>query len=175
MTLKHINILAFFSILLIAFYFIIKKFRPMILIKDAFRSALSKFSEPIVRNCERLYRLETNNFKSNQFLKTFSPGMEKFGNNFPYGWQSLDNALWKSHPLLAPVGALPFCENRTGKTKWFLKFPSAKAAVYTVCTFLQLHNNNPGRWYSLSLTSQATYNTNVAKFKTDIVDEILKT
>ncbi len=125
---------------------------------------LSQFYSPdILKNMERIFRLETSHFKSKQFLATYSAGMEKFSDYYPFGWKTLDNIFWKKFPEYAPKTFVPFTENRTGKTKYFLKFPSLFASMITMCEFLKHYGNNPGRWYSLKPEKQKIYNESINK------------
>lgn len=120
---------------------------------------------------EKIYRLETNHFKSGQFKGTFSPGMEKFDDTFPYGWNTINKVVWSSVPAAKPIGFLPYTENGTGKTKYFLKFPSLLAAMTTVAGFIKYYNT-PARWYSTKADAQARYLSSLNKIKTPLTDEI---
>jgi hypothetical protein len=132
----------------------------------------NKFGGNIAKNVERIYRLETNHFKSGQFQNTYSPGMESFANAYPYGWNTISNIFWNNYPIHAPVGFYSGKEGKTGKTKIFLKFPSLLSAMYTIAYFLQHYNNNPGRWYSTKTESQNRYNKSINKIKTPLYDSI---
>lgn len=141
-------------------------------IEKTVKKALRFFSPEIVKNAERIYRLETNHFKSSQFKGTFSPGMEKASNVYPYGWTSLANSIWKSNPEYRPIDTKTYTENRTGIKKTFLKFPTFEAAFFTLCAFLKIFNNNPGRWFSTDTNQQSMYNEKIASIKAKIYDEI---
>lgn len=158
---------------IIILYLVLTKLRPMILIKSAIKQALQEFDPDIVQNAERIYRLETNHFKSGQFKGTWSPGMEKFGDTYPYGWNTLNKVFWSKYPEYRPSGFKPFTENATGKTKYFLVFPSFKAAFYTLCGFLVHYGNNPGRWFSLDTNQQQAYNAKIVKFTPTLTNENL--
>jgi len=142
------------------------------IIKKAFKYALSIYPRSIVENAERIFRLETNHFKSKQFEGTFSAGMEKFSDNFPYGWKTINNIFWEKNPAYKPIGFKKFIENQTGKTKYFLKFPSFLASLLTLCAFLDYYNNNPGRWFSTNPVSQNNYNVSIKKIKPYYTNEI---
>lgn len=137
----------------------------------AVKKALTMYPRAIVENAERIFRLETNHFKSGQFLGTLSPGMEKFGNIYPYGWNTVHTIIWKNSPQYAPIGFETFTENRTGIKKTFLKFPNMTASLITVCAFLQYYNNVPGRWFSTNANQQATYNKSIAGITPKITNE----
>jgi len=80
-------------------------------ISNAFSKALKSFEKGIVQNAERIFRLETANFTSFQFLGTYSPGMEAVSLTYPYGWFSLATSIWKTHPEYKPSGIISFNEN----------------------------------------------------------------
>lgn len=132
----------------------------------------NKFGSDIAKNVERMYRLETNHFKSGQFSHTYSPGMESFGDEYPYGWHTLSEIFWNKYPIHAPVGFYSGVEGKTGKTKTFLKFPALISGMYTLAYFLKNYSNNPGRWYSTNKDSQSKYNESLNKIKTPIYDTI---
>lgn len=159
-------------IFIFVFIFIIKKNKKMNDIKEVIKKAIKMFKPGVVKNAEKIFRLETNHFRSGQYLGTFSPGMEKFSALYPYGWKSL-KPFWNKFPEYAPFDFLPFIENRTGKTKFFLKFKTLEAAFLTLCFFLEINNNNPGRWYALDKNMQDEYNNKIANFKALTYEEII--
>ncbi|MFA5297624.1 MAG: hypothetical protein WC389_05385 [Lutibacter sp.] len=168
---KGLQIVLIIVLLLIGVYFFIKKFMPMMAMKFALTNALRKFSRNIVENVERIYRHETAHFQSVQFLGTFSPGMEKFSETYPYGWNSL-KPFWDKNPSCKPIGFKHFIENGTGKIKYFLKFASPTGGVMTLAYFLETHQNNPGRWFSLEIDKQIKYTNMILKIKPIYTNEI---
>jgi hypothetical protein len=119
-------------------------------------------------------RWETAHFKSGQFALTYSPGMEIPDGikKFPYGWTSLAK-FWEANPKFAPVGWVSMNEN-AGKTAddnidRFIKFPTFKAALFTLCERLKKLGNNAGGWYSNDLTLQAEYEDKLRTVKNRFV------
>jgi len=150
-----------FIILLIVIIltFTVWKMKPILDIKAAFIKAKNDYELDVVVNAEKIFRLETNNFLSNQFTGTFSPGMEPAGDNvltYPYGWTSL-KSFWDNYPDYKPIGIKTYTENGTGIKKPFIQFPSPEAAVYMLCEKLTLNGNNPGAWFSTDAALQASY------------------
>lgn len=145
--------------------------KPSIDFKAALKYALKYYPVKILRNAEKIFRLESANFTSGQFVKTFSPGMEKFSDSYPYGWHSL-RIFWDENLDFKPIGLEKFTENGTGKTKYFIKFKSVTAGLMTLCYFLSLHENNAARWFSTNADSQKVYNDKLAKIKTPFTDEL---
>ena len=52
-----------------------------------------QFGPEIAKNVERIYRLETRNFTSGQYLRGRSAGQEAAGDSFPWGWESMRTLL----------------------------------------------------------------------------------
>jgi hypothetical protein len=132
-------------IILIAFFLItLKKDTNMI---ETIKKALRLYSRGVVNNAEKIFRLETNHFKSLQFQKTFSAGMQATGLLFPYGWSSLKR-FWNTTPQYKPIGTEMMQDNQTKKTVSFVKFPTFEAAFISLCEILQKRNNNAGAYFS---------------------------
>ena len=152
---------------LIAF-FIIKKFIPKITplaSGNSFDKILNeikaKYGLDIAKRVEQIYRLETANFTSKQFLETHSAGMMKFSDRFPYGWVTINNIFWWSNPEYAPIGTKAFIEGKGldetgGGMKEFLIFKDLKSAMLTLAEFIKYYGN-AGRWYSTDLSKQNLY------------------
>lgn len=141
-----------------------KKVIPMLSASQALKKALLSYDTSIVENCEKIFRLETNNFLSGQFTGTFSPGMEPASGvtKFPYGWTSL-KSFWVNNPTYSPIGLKTYTENGTGIKKPFIQFPSVEAAIFTLCEKLYLNGNNPGAWFSNDPAAQLTYEAKLDK------------
>jgi hypothetical protein len=152
---------------------IILKVKPILAFKLAAQRALKIYPRDVVENMERIFRLETAHFTSGQFKGTYSPGMEKFYDKYPYGWNTIAKIIWNVAPKYKPIGLQTFTENRTGIKKTFIKFPSVEASVMTVCAFLQYFNNNPGRWFSLDKNKQDKYNESINKINPEISNELV--
>jgi hypothetical protein len=154
-------------------FLIILKIKPMLAFKLAVKRALKVYPRPIVENMERIFRLETAHFKSNQFKQTYSPGMERFSDTYPYGWKTIAKIIWNASPQYKPIGLKEFTENQTGLKKTYIQFPSVEASVMTVCAFLQYFNNNPGRWFALDIDKQNTYNSSINNIIPTITNEMV--
>jgi len=170
---KTIIIIVVIIAVLIIGYFTYLKMYPEVAFKIAAKKASKFYSKEIIQNCEKIFRLESANFTSGQFLGTWSPGMEKFSDTYPYGWKTLAKNLWDTNPLTKPIGLKTFTENRTGIKKTFLKFTSLNASVFTVCKFLELNGNQPARWYSTNADSMAKYQTSLDGIATPLTNEAL--
>jgi hypothetical protein len=157
MTRKTVIIICAIIVFLILTYFTVMKAYPALAFKIAAINAIKKYPREIVENAEKIFRMETSHFTSLQFLKTWSPGMEKFGASYPYGWTTLDKVFWSKNPIHKPIGTYTMPENKTGITKTFLQFRTLTDSLMTVCAFLENNGNNPAAWYSKNLESQARY------------------
>lgn len=149
----------------------VKKTIDMVDIINAFTKAKKEFGIHIAQDAERIYRLETNHFKSGQFKNTYSPGMEvgKGKTTYPYGWTSL-KPFWDKFPQYKPNHLYTTPENQTGITKTFIGFPSLEAAVMTLCYFLTYRKAES--WYALDLEKQKYYRDILNKINPQIVNTI---
>lgn len=120
-------------------------------LQGAFDQLVSEYGHEIANMVERIYRLETRHFKSEQYLNTFGAGMLKFGNNFPYGWTSMKNLWDKSENR--PIGFYPMTVS--GKIYTYIKFPNLMAGLRSVATYLQKYN--AGRWNTTDPDGQLAY------------------
>lgn len=172
MTTKTMIIIALILLIVVLSYLTFRVKYPLISFRMAAFKALKKYSYAVVANAEKIYRLETNHFKSGQFLHTWSPGMEQFGFNYPYGWHTLDKIFWSQYPTHKPIGFYTASENKTGIKKTFLKFANITDALLTVCAFLENNGNIPSLWFSKNLNSQINYQKSLDKIKPLITDAI---
>lgn len=115
---------------------------------EAIKTVAGVFGDEIARWVERIYRLETANFRSGQYLKTGSAGMERHAENYPYGWTTPDKLLWSVSGFedTRPVGFITMRENQTGRYKTFLKFASVEDGMLSLAAYIKRYR--PGRWFS---------------------------
>ncbi len=137
-------------------------------IKSALKKVSSKYGTAFAKNVERLFRKETAHFKSGQFLKTLSPGMEISGSAasrvFPFGW-SLNEFLQGYNPMLkTKFYTHTMNENGTGKSKTFIGFPDIESSMMFVAWMI--HNKRGGRfgkWYSMNESSALAYESQMTQ------------
>ncbi len=132
---------------------------------ESLKSIADEYGIDIARKVEQLFRLETRHFGSGQFLATFSPGMEKHSDKYPFGWKSM-KAYWDEIGLVPTFHTMP--ENKTGLSKTFLKFPNVLTAMRSVARYIK--NYSPERWYSLDPVKQAEYRDSLNSIKPKIVN-----
>lgn len=127
-------------------------------LKKSFGQVKRVFGEDLAATIEQLYRKETRNFDSGQFRKTFSAGMEavKGKESFPYGWGSLRQFVEKYPKYGGEFYTVPMTENRTGKTKVFIGFPTLESAVMFTA-FMVNKRGDAGLWRSLDPEIAARY------------------
>ena len=127
-------------------------------LKSAFDEAKQKYPLQVVKDVERLFRWETSHFKSGQFTKSYSPGMERHGANYPWGWSTM-KPFWDANSWAKPIGFVAMHENAgmqaDDEIDEFVKFPSFKAALFSVCEYVQKYG--AGRWFSTMPDRQASY------------------
>lgn len=145
--------------------------------KNALSLLRSKFNltDREARRLEQQYRLETAHFKSGQFKGTFSPGMERFGESYPYGWNSLYKYFWRQYPEHRPYGFHAYIEGGTGKRKEFLKFNSLLDAMATTLHNARMRDGKFEAWYSLDPDAQKRYLAALEKIRTPLADEVYAT
>jgi hypothetical protein len=161
---KALRLTATILIVILFAYALYIKIYPIIAMKKSLKKATEIFDLSIVQNCERIYRLESGNFTSSQFLGTYSAGMEPAAPSYPFGWKSLQ-PFWDEHTSYKPTEIKSYRETATGITKQFIKFPTVEAGVMTLCYWLTLNNNNPGRWFSTDGQNQTTYNEKISNIQ----------
>jgi hypothetical protein len=120
------------------------------------------FGVDIARWVEKIYRGETAHFKSTQFLLTYSAGMLKFKNVYPYGWGNF-KTFWALNPSFAPTGYAKIYVTREKKDFFYLAFPSLTAAMMTLAYYVQ--KNGPLRWNSTDKNEQQKYATLLNQIK----------
>ena len=127
------------------------------------------------KRLEQLYRNETAHFKSGNFLKTLSPGMEVGGDKktFPFGWGSLQQ-FWTVNPQYAPSGVYSQVENTSALAKsrgvrTFIKFDNCIASMMSVAHLINIRGGNFGAWFSKNAVQQLAYNKELDNIKVRIV------
>lgn len=137
------------------------------LLKSKFQAIRDIYGSQRAADLERVYRLETNHFKSKQFAETGSPGMEAHAPAFPYGWTSL-LPFWTANPQHKPVGFYQVFENvglgqSIPTTKKFLKFPSFESALLTLNAYAEKYPIE--RWFSTRADQQQLYRDKLNEIK----------
>lgn len=145
-------------------------------IKNAFAEVLKIYGPDLAKETEKIFRLETRHFKSGNFLKTLSPGMEATKFQFPFGWTSLTK-LW-SETNFAPLGTFAQTENDTAimKSKGiknYIVFPDIESAVFSVAEILRKRGGKAGTWFAIERKAQETYQQYADKVKPKFVNELL--
>jgi hypothetical protein len=132
--------------------------------KDAIKLVLSDYGRDIVENAEKITRLESENFISNQWNACFSAGMVATSDVFPYGWSSLEGFWGSEHK---PVGIY------VSSNKFhYIKFNNVVDGLYTLCQVLQNNGNNTGLWNSLNPSEEIEYNMRLLKIEAKYTNEI---
>ena len=126
-------------------------------IQKALSEIISKYGRSAAETIERLFRLETRHFKSQQWLKANTPGMEVFNSNFPYGWSSLKKFTDVTGIPENSFSKFSIRENGTGIEKTFVVFPNAYDSMMFVAYLLNSRGWNAGSWYSRDKAKQNEY------------------
>jgi hypothetical protein len=120
---------------------------------DAFQKAKTIYPIEVVRNAEKIYRYETDNFTTDSFYHSFSAGMGALTLIYPFGWNSLVK-FWTKQQQNKPIGTTPLKNNEGMPT---VVFATIDAGLNTLCQFLQENYNSVGLWHSVSLGEQVAY------------------
>lgn len=108
----------------------------------AYMNAQKTWGTATAAMAEKIYKLETGNYeKSEGFTLGYTPGMTAPKSTYPYGWGNMQ-PFWDSKPQLKPIGTV----SPSDSTMTYLKFPTFRAALATVCNFLAMNNNDPTKW-----------------------------
>lgn len=120
------------------------------------------YSNEVLADVERIFRLETAHFKSGQFKRTYSPGMEVHGparsGTSVFGWNVRNFAGNSKYPTTF----IEMPENQTGIKKKFIKFDNLTDSVRTLANYINYYGN-PARWYSTAPDLQASYLAKLSK------------
>lgn len=117
-------------------------------IRATLRALASKYGAAIAQNVERIYRLETRNFQSGQFLKTNTAGMAALDDAFPFGWPVRGTTPDMYNPPVFMVENNPTTGQPTGNGVKFVAFKRFPDAAEYLAKFLKDHGNNAGRWHA---------------------------
>lgn len=145
-------------------------------LKKAFSRISAKYGQEYAKKLEQLYRKETAHFKSGQFLKTLSPGMEIAGGvgstqtTFPFGWSSLQEYANQTLVNKTAFYTHKMNENQTGYAKTFIGFPDIHTSVDFTAWFIKNKRGGQfGKWYSLDPILANQYEVNMGKIITHYV------
>jgi hypothetical protein len=139
-------------------------------IKKTLKKIYDEYGRLKTTKLESLYRNETGQFNSGQFLGTLSPGMEISPQTnivFPFGWSSLKSfADQKNIPYNKFFASQDFIEGGTGKQKKFVGFPDLYTSMQFVMYVIEKRNWNFGKWRSFDEQIAADYNAYIDRIRT---------
>lgn len=121
--------------------------------KNALEMLAETRGKEIAKIAERVLRWETAHFKSKQYKKTGSAGME----------------IGKWENLPANMDSIPMIENNTGKVKRFVVWGNPYQFLNYFADYVERWNGNWARWYSTQPKLQAEYRKKVNSVKNRIV------
>lgn len=133
-------------------------------IKSSLAGIVRDYGRAIAENVERIYRLETRDFKSAQFIATNTAGQVAVDPSFPFGWSPRGT---KASDYVEPV-MMP--ENQTGADTLFVAFKQFDKAARFLAQVMKERGNDPGKWKTLS--GSASYRNAVAQVEPSIVNTL---
>ena len=113
-------------------------------IRATLREIMNHYGKAIAQNVERIYRLETTNFTSEQFLRTNTAGQVATKDTFSFGWSPRGT----TPDQYAPVVVMR--ENIGGAVKKFVAFKSFAVAAVFLAQVMKERGNDPGKWKTLA-------------------------
>ncbi len=138
--------------------------------KAGLRAVYKKYGATMAQTVEKMYRFETNHFKSKQFKETGTPGMEAHGAAPCYGWGGAE--FYKKNPEFKPEGTTGMYEGKglsekggnkqvTDKQKAFIVMPSVEAGMMYLADYITRNGGNYARWFSTDKKKQEIYRQNL--------------
>jgi hypothetical protein len=131
--------------------------------REAIRAVRAQYGQEIAEWVERLWRKESNHFRSGEFKATGGAGMHPWAASYPWGWDSL-RPLWDAQPALRPIGYTLKVEGGTGKARPYLVFRSpyhfALNIAYLIAKRFKAYGDwhkAVGQWYSTDPVQMAKY------------------
>lgn len=121
--------------------------------RTAILAVKQKYGETMARTVEKMFRLETSHFRSEQYRKTGTAGMEA--------------GKWKDLPKNLPVIKM-HDSDKTDGIDTFIVWNPTDFALY-LAAYITRHGGNFARWYSLNSDAQKTYAQKVSAVKTKFV------
>lgn len=125
--------------------------------KNALLKVADKYGLPMAKLVERIYRVETNHFKSMQYRLTGSAGMEagKWGKHIAAG---------KTKGTVTMNDA----DKSDGADK-FIVWNSVTDAMFFLADYINRHGGNYANWNSTNPTAQKAYAAKVNSVKNRLV------
>ena len=144
-------------------------------VKNALKTIAETYGRDKAEMTERLMRWETNHFKSGQWKRGNTSGMEIAKGKFvyPYGWSSLKEFADEAKIKGEDFSTYDMIENGTGINKTFIKFPSPYLFVLFLVYVIKKRNWNWGSWYSTIPEKQASYLSKIMGVRPRFTNEIL--
>jgi RHS repeat-associated protein len=145
------------------------------------KAVYEKYGATMAATVEKMYRFETNHFKSKQYKETGTPGMEVHGAAPSYGWGGQE--FFDNNPEYKPEGTTGMYENKglsgsggnaqvKGKQKEFIVMPSVEAGMMYLADYIIRNNGNYARWFSTDPKKQELYKQNLEGIIPRITNEI---
>lgn len=132
--------------------------------KNALLKIKNLYGLEIAQNVERIYRLETNHFRSLQFFRTYTAGMLSFSAKYPYGWTSF-KPLWDANTNMAPTGY--WATKINNQPFIYLAFPTLESAMFVLAGYLQKYS--VGRWNTTNEENAKIYAQKVSAINSTLV------
>lgn len=144
-------------------------------VSSALLEIANKYGAERAKRIEQIIRLETAHFNSIQWKKGNTAGME-VGNDkkvFPFGWSSLAEFVELNGLNPSNFSTYTMVENRTGKIKRFIKFPSSFDFILFLAFLMKKRGWDYGSWYSRNKESKERYIETLNRITPKIVNSFV--
>lgn len=121
-------------------------------------------SPAIARLVEKVYRLETGNFKSALFRATNAAGMKAVKKSFPFGWAARGTVASDYGPTVRMT------DTGEGVAADWVVFRSLPVAMGYLAQYIRDYKGNAARWNGTDPARQAAYTAKLAKIATPFTD-----
>lgn len=151
------------ALVIVAYYFIFVKrvVKKMVDEKESIRKIRDEYGIETATNVEKMFRLETNHFKSKGYKLTNGAGMEAVRPTFPFGWsQKYFQGVNYSNDLVHMTDS-------GGRDVHFIKFDTPYDGMKVLANWLQSHR--VGNWYSTDPNKQKEYEKKVNAIRSQYI------
>jgi len=131
-------------------------------VRKALRAVAGQFGQETAEWVERIWRKETNHFRSG-FAKTCGAGMHPWTGSYPWLWGDA-RRLWDTMPGFRPIGWTYMVEGGTKYKRAYLVFENPTDFAMTLATIITARAQQygslkmgAGSWYSKTPSAMASY------------------
>ncbi|MFN5416040.1 MAG: hypothetical protein ACK5B9_03215 [Flavobacteriia bacterium] len=146
--------------------------------KEGFKWVIQRYGVEYAKQLEQMFRKETAHFKSGQWLRTGTAGMEARSKKFPYGWNSLKEYANKNGLNENDFFLVQMTDNHDGRKPYFIGFKETKNSIkFTAWFIFNKRGGDIVSWYRLpsdeTREQRKNYFNSMLKITPRIVNELV--